>query len=165
MDFRARRLEQRRQQRLGRFILATAVAVAIVLASIIMAFLPPVPIVATIAFYALAVVIAGAIDRALRRALGYQARKASLQHLRSDSSEGPLYPASTQSDPSPDAISPADAQIEFAQQNPDRAPDSLESHNQSTGSSQAVRTCPNCKTRVVPKADGKCPACQNEFPQ
>ena len=63
MDYRTRRLEQRRQQRLGCFILATAVVAAIILASIIMAFLPPIPIAATIASYVLAVLIAGAIER------------------------------------------------------------------------------------------------------
>ena len=165
MDYRTRRLEQRRQQRLGCFILTIAVAVAIVLASIIMALLPPLPVAATIAFYILAVLIAGAIERGLRRLLGYESRKASLQHLKSNSSAAPLFPSSTQLDLSPNSDSSVDAQLVDSPQISDHSTDSSESQNQTPDSSLVVKMCPNCNTRVVPKADRTCPACQKRVPE
>lgn len=77
-------------------ILLTAVIVAVILAGLIMAFLPPVPLVATLAFYALAVFIAGAIDRGLRRLFGYDSQKASLRYLRPDNAETPMFSRPTE---------------------------------------------------------------------
>lgn len=96
MDYRARRLEQRKHKRLGCIILATAVLGGILASYIIMSvtwIVRFVPLGNSIAFYVLAVVIGGVIDRGLRRILGYQARKASLRHLKTDASADPIFPS------------------------------------------------------------------------
>jgi hypothetical protein len=89
-----------------------------------------------VAFYVLAVLLAAVIDRALRKALGYQAHKASLQALRRSSTRDVSFPQSFEGPKEP--IAPESEIMDAV----------------------VVQKCPHCGSEVVPNHDGSCPACQ-----
>ncbi|MAG92570.1 MAG: hypothetical protein CMJ48_02290 [Planctomycetaceae bacterium] len=165
MDYRTRRLEQRRHQRLGCFIQLVAVLAGMIGAHILLLFFPTIPIAGTIAFYALGVTIAGAIERRLRQSMGYHARKASLQTLKFDSDEAPLFASPEEVDSSADSDSTASAQASAPVQTSDPPGDASDADGQTTRSSFLVKICPHCETKVAPKPGGICPACQGSFPE
>lgn len=82
MSYHKRLLRSRRQQRLGKLVIVTSVFVSVILAGVIKSWLPIVP--GTIGFFVVAISLAMKIQRWLGRLFGFQARKASLQHLKSD---------------------------------------------------------------------------------
>jgi hypothetical protein len=84
---------------------------------------------------ALAVVFAGALDYLLKRVLGYQSSRASLQALRRNE---PQFHAD-----------------QFAQDD-----DAIEAE---LADDLAIVRCRGCGVRVVPKPDRKCPSCQREI--
>jgi hypothetical protein len=79
-DFRIRRLEQRRHQFLETISRVIATIAAIFLSTMILAPVAVGPFTKTISFFVLSVVVAGRIERLIRRGLGYEARKASLYY-------------------------------------------------------------------------------------
>ena len=99
MDYRSRRIEQRRHQRLGCFILVLAAFIGIVASYLIVlvatftTLIAFIPFGSSFAFYTLAAIIGGVADRVLRRLFGYQRRKASLRHLKAPSHDEPHFPS------------------------------------------------------------------------
>ena len=83
-EYRKRLSEHQRHKRLGCFIRISAVAAAIIITGVSLSAFPRIPVIGSLAFYALAALLFGAVERALRLMLGYQREKASVLYLRSD---------------------------------------------------------------------------------
>lgn len=148
MDFRARKREQARHRKLGTFVLVSSAFCGLVATGVFGLFVP-IPF----APWIVGVFAAIAVHGVLKKAVGYDQRIASAQHLIGDPSSEAGLPSRLLPEPPvyDDGRGDPSEPPKFEEQPPSIPP----------VAAPTVVTCPRCRMKVVPKADGTCPSCQS----